>query len=169
VGIDGSGAGTGSLIQAGVTEVPDPTSAAGADVFAWWEVLPAASQPVLTLTVDPGDAISVTISQLSGTSWAIHLADGTDGQQFTQDVSYGGPGASAEWVVEAPTDGQTNQQLPLAPFSPAVEFSGLSASGTSTALSEVVMTQEGGQVSTPSVLTPAGFAVAYGASPPPSP
>jgi len=71
--------------------------------------------------------------------------------------------------VEAPTDGQSNQQLPLAPYSPAVGFTDLSVSGSSTAMSEVVMTQSGQQVSTPSALTPAGFGVGYGATAPPPP
>ena len=167
VGIDGSG--NGSLIQAGVTEVPDTTTSVGPDVFAWWEVLPLASQPIATMAVNPGDEVSITISQVSGTSWAIHLTDGTNGQDYTQDVSYSGPGTSAEWVVEAPTDAQGDQQLPLAPYSPAVDFSGLSASGSSTALSEVVMDQEDQQVSTPSALTFAGFSVAYGATAPVAP
>jgi hypothetical protein len=166
VGIDGAGAGVGSLIQAGVTELPDPTTSIGFDVFAWWEVLPADSQPITTISVNPGDVVNVTVSQLSGTSWDIRVDDATDGQAYTQDVTYSGPGASAEWVVEAPTDGQSNQQLPLAPYSPAVDFTDLSASGGSTALSEVVMTQGGQQISTPSALTATGFGVAYGPSAP---
>ena len=97
------------------------------------------------------------------------MNDGTDGQRYSQDVTYDGPGASAEWVVEAPTDGGTNDQLALAPYSAAIDFTGLSASGSSTALSEVVMTQDGQQVSTPSALTPAGFSVAYGATVPAAP
>jgi hypothetical protein len=167
VGIGGTG--DSSLIQAGVTETPDPTTSVGFDVFAWWEVLPAASQPIATMNVDPGDEVRVDITQVSGTSWAVSLTDATNGQNYTQDVSYPGPGASAEWIVEAPTDGQTNQQLPLASYSPAVDFSDLSASGPSSALSEVVMTQDYQKVSTPSALTPAGFGVAYGPTAPPPP
>ncbi len=166
VGIDGAGAGVGSLVQAGVTELPDPTTSLGFDVFAWWEVLPANSQPIMAMTVNPGDEVSVAISQVSGTSWEISVSDGTDGQSYSQEVAYNGPGASAEWIVEAPTDGQTNQQLPLAPYSPTVEFTDLSASGSSTAMSDVVMTQGGQQISTPSALTQAGFDVAYGATAP---
>jgi hypothetical protein len=121
------------------------------------------------MTVDPGNEVSVDITQVSGTSWAVSLTDATNGQSDSQDVSYPGPGTSAEWIVEAPTNGQSNQQLLLASYSPAVDFSGLSASGPSSALSEVVMTQDDQQVSTPSALTPAGFAVAYGPTAPPPP
>jgi len=167
VGIDG--ADNSSLIQAGVTEIPDPGNPAGFDLYAWWEVLPAANQPIPTVTVSPGDEVSITIGQVSVTSWEIRLTDGTNGQSYTQDVSYTGPGTSAEWIVEAPTDSQTRQQLPLAPYSPAVNFSGFSATGNSDAVSEVVMAQENQQVSAPSALTAAGFSVAYGASAPPAP
>lgn len=121
------------------------------------------------MTVSPGDEVSVAITHLSATSWEIDLNDGTNGQHYSQDVSYDGPGASAEWVVEAPTDGGTNQQLALAPYTAAVDFTGLSATGSSTAMSELVMTQDGQQISTPSTLTPAGFSVAYGAIVPPAP
>jgi hypothetical protein len=167
VGIDGSD--NSSLIQAGVTEIPDPTKTAGFDLLAWWEVLPAANQPITTVTVSPGDEVSITIWQVSGTNWEIRLTDVTNGQSYTQDVSYTGPGTSAEWIVEAPTDSQTRQQLPLAPYSPAVNFSGFSATGSSTAVSEVVMAQEDQQVSTPCALTADGFSVAYGATAPPAP
>ncbi len=167
VGIGGTSG--SSLVQAGVTEVPDASTPVGFDVFAWWEVLPAASQPITTMTVDPGDDVNVSITQVSGTSWTVSLTDATNSQSFSQNVSYLGPGASAEWIVEAPTNGHSNQQLLLAPYTPAVTFSGLSASGPSNALSEVVMTQGGQQVSTPSALTPAGFGVAYGPAAPPPP
>jgi hypothetical protein len=167
VGIDGSD--NTSLVQAGVTEAPDPGSTAGFDVFAWWEVLPAAGQPIKAVTVSAGDEVNVTIAQVSGTSWAIDLTDITNGQAYTQDVSYTGPGASAEWILEAPTDSQTGQQLPLAPFGPAVNFSGLSATGGSTTMSEVTMAQEGQEVSAPSALTTSGFSVTYGGAAPAGP
>ena len=53
VGIDGPD--NGSLIQAGVTEAPDPGNAAGFDVFAWWEVLAHRRPAHHDLTVSPGD------------------------------------------------------------------------------------------------------------------
>jgi hypothetical protein len=167
VGIDGSD--NSSLIQAGVTEIPDPSNSAGFDLYAWWEVLPAANQPITTVKVSPGDEVSVTICQVNGTNWEIRLTDGTNGQSYAQDVNYTGPGTSAEWILEAPTDSQTRQQLPLAPYSPAVNFSGFSATGNSTAVSEVAMAQENQQVSTPSALSAAGFSVAYGPTAPPAP
>ncbi len=166
VGIDGSD--NGSLVQAGVSEVPEPYSTAF-DVTAWWEVLPFASQPITAMTVSAGDDVSVTIARVSGANWTIHLTDATTGQGYTQDVSYTGPGTSAEWIVEAPTDSQTDQQISLAPYSPAVTFSGLGATGGSAGLSELAMVQEGQQVASPCALNPAGFSVAYGATAPSAP
>jgi hypothetical protein len=160
VGIDGSD--NGSLVQAGVTEAPEPYDTGVFDVFAWWEVLPFTSQPIPTMTVSAGDEVSVTIARVSGTSWTIHLTDRTNGQSYTQDVGYDGPGTSVEWIVEAPTESQTDQQLQLAPYSPAVNFGGLAATGSSAAITEVVMARQGQQVATPSGLGPAGFSVAYG-------
>jgi hypothetical protein len=167
VGIDGSD--NGSLVQAGVSEVPDPYGTATFDATAWWEVLPFATQPIMTMTVSAGDEVSVSIAEISGTSWALHVTDATNGQSYTQNVSYTGPGTSAEWVVEAPIDSQTEQQMRLAPYSPAVTFSGLSTTGSSTALSELAMAQDGQQVASPCALSPAGFSVAYGATAPPAP
>ena len=162
VGIDGSD--NSSLIQAGVTEVPAPYGSGAFDVFAWWEVLPFASQPITTMTLSAGDEVTIAIAQVSGTSWTIHVTDTTTAQSYTQNVGYDGPGTSVEWIVEAPTDSQSDQQLQLAPYSPAVDFGGLSATGNSTALTQVVMTQDGQQVATPCFLGPAGFSVAYGAT-----
>ena len=50
----------------------------------------------------------------------------------------------------------------LAPYAPVVNFSNLGYSAATTKLQEIVMVQEGSQVSTPSTLTADGFNVAYG-------
>lgn len=53
--------------------------------------------------VEPGDAMTAAISQVRGFSWSITLGDATEGWSFTTTVTYTGPGASAEWIVEAPS------------------------------------------------------------------
>ena len=169
VGIDGSG--NGSLIQAGVTERPGPGpgGTATTDTFAWWEVLPLASQPVTAVTVGPGDEVSIAIDQVSGDNWSIRVTDLTNGQGSTQNVYYTGPGTSAEWILEAPVDSQTGQPVPLAPYAPAVIFSHLATTGNSSSLSQVEMAQADQQVATPSALGPSGFSVAYGSTAAPAP
>jgi hypothetical protein len=158
VGIDGWS--NALLIQAGVNESPDPNNPNLFYIQPWWEILPAPSTPITTMSVAVGDQVTVTISQVSGTEWAIALTDNTNGQSFTTDQTYTGPGTSAEWIVEAPT--VNGSQTTLAPYSPEVDFSGLGFTGTQTTLTEVVMVQAAGQVSTPSALDSNGFNVAYG-------
>src|SRR5579875_1229002 len=55
--------------------------------------------------VEPGDPMSATIAQASGSTWDITIGDGSSshGWSFTTAVTYSGPGASVEWILEAPT------------------------------------------------------------------
>jgi hypothetical protein len=55
--------------------------------------------------VEPGDPMSAVIAQSSGSTWDLSLTDGssTHGWSFTTTVTYNGPGASAEWILEAPS------------------------------------------------------------------
>jgi hypothetical protein len=54
--------------------------------------------------VNAGDQMTASISG-SGTSWTLILANSSRGWSFTMPVTYNGPGASAEWIMEAPTVG----------------------------------------------------------------
>ena len=171
VGIDG-GAGGNSLIQAGFNEVPDPndpSNPAGFVVQPWWEILPAAETYISSVSIRPGDLVTVTVDQISGTDWRIALTDDTNGGSFTTDQSYNGPADTAEWILEALT--VNGNIATLAPFSPAATFSDLGFTGPSTELQKVVMVQPGNQAATatPSTLTPNGFNVAYGSTAPPPP
>ena len=162
-GIDG--ATNSDLIQAGVDEYYDP-STGYVYLSPWWEILPA-PETNISMTVLPGDSITVTIQQISGSEWAIQLTDNSSGQSFLTDQTYTGPGASVEWIVEAP---EVNGAMStLADYSPAVTFTGLRLNGPETSLTDIIMVQSGVQVSTPSVFTPTGFTVAYGDVAPPPP
>jgi hypothetical protein len=163
----GDGGGDNSLIQAGFNESPDPGSASGFTIQPWWEILPDAETFIGGVQIEPGDDITVSIGQISGTDWGITLTDDTNGESFTSDQTYSGPASTAEWIVEALTENQ--KVTTLAPYSPYVNFSDLGFLGTNTNLQQVVMVQSGSQVSTPSALTPNGFNVAYGSTAPPSP
>jgi hypothetical protein len=164
-GIDGASAGDPSLIQAGADEYVDPQSQTGFTVQAWWEVLPAAATPINSLSVAPGDKVTVTIWKVSATTWDIKLVDDTTGKSFTAaPVQYSGPGATAEWVVEATTSCQLRcQEVPLAPYSPAVDFTGLAVTGPVQSLDAITMVQGAGGVSVPSALSASGFTVSYSA------
>ena len=162
-GIDG--ATNSDLIQAGVDEYYDP-STGYVYLSPWWEILPA-PETLISMSVSPGDSITVTISQVSGSEWAIQLTDNTTGQSFLTDQTYTGPGSSVEWIVEAPE--VNGAMTTLADYSPAVTFTGVRFNGAETTLTDIDMVQGGAQVSTPSVFTTQGFAVAYGGTAPPPP
>ena len=165
VGIDG--ATNSSLIQAGALERYDPTTSL-VHVFAWWEILPAPATPI-AMTVSPGDQIDVTITQLAGTLWQISLDDQTSGRRFTTNQTYTGPGASAEWIVEAPTSASTGALEDFGDYVPDVTFSGLGITGPQSSIGEVILSSGGAQLSVPSALTANGFSVAYGDAAPAAP
>jgi hypothetical protein len=169
VGIDGATSNDQSLIQAGVAENYN----AGTNLVslhAWWEILPAAETPI-SMTVSPGNTITVVISQLSGSTWQISIANTSTGQNFTTQQSYSGSLSSAEWIVEAPGSQIGNQviQTTLGQYSPNVTFTNVSTTGAEGSLMASVMVQGGTTVSQPSALTPAGFTVAYGSTVPSPP
>jgi hypothetical protein len=192
VGIDGgAGPADTDLVQAGVDEsTMDPTNAGACSsgqiyAWAWWEILPAAATNVYSVPVHAGDSVTVSIRQEGAGTWQISLTDNTNGQGFSLQQPYTGPGETAEWVTEAPAAPQGNDQIcpttavtsfggydvcPLAPYSPPVQYSGLSLpqSATATELDEVAMVQGGQVVSTPSQVTSlagllaSGFTTTYG-------
>ncbi|MHB1549356.1 MAG: G1 family glutamic endopeptidase, partial [Acidimicrobiales bacterium] len=165
VGIDGFS--NTSLIQAGINEQVDPYNTSEFIIQPWWEILPASETDITTMTVAPGDQVTVTIAELSAGEWSITLKDDTSGASFTTDQTYDGPATSAEWIVEAPT--VNNTQTVLAPYSPDVAFTSLGVGGTESSLDEIIMVQSNTTVSDPSAMTSVGFNVAYGATPAPTP
>jgi hypothetical protein len=165
VGIDG--ADNSDLIQAGVGEEYDPGTNT-VQIQAWWEVLPAPETPITSVAVVPGDSITVQIRQLSGTQWTIALTNNTTGRSFSTSPVYAGPGASAEWVVEAPTVDPGGQST-LGAYSPEVNFTGITAVGPTPTVTEVVMEQDGAIVSVPSAISSGAFNIAYGSTVPAAP
>jgi hypothetical protein len=171
VGIDGFTADDNSLIQAGVEECVDPNDPSEFKLFPWWEILPAAETPITTVTVAPGDEVTVTIGQADADDWTITLTDDTNKQSFTTTQAYDGPATSAEWIVEAPETVDSNgnpQPSPLAPYTPDVTIDGMGTTGPGMSWYDVLMTSttNGGTISTPSSLAPTGFSVAYTGPPP---
>jgi hypothetical protein len=165
VGIDGFPSGNNSLIQAGVDEMP--YNASSFVVQPWWEILPTAETPITSMTINAGDTVTVTIDEMSSSQWTITVTDETDSQSFTTDQYYDGPQTSAEWIVEAPTEGNT--QTVLAPYTPDVAFSDLQTVGNQTSMAEITMVQNDEPVSTTSTYASSGFNVAYGSTAPPAP
>lgn len=100
---------TSDLIQAGVSE----NSSVGAQVLggqynAWYEILPAAETPLTSgctgnasCTVNPGDTITVDISNVGGDNWDVSLTDAGN-WSWSQTLTYASSESSAEWIQEAP-------------------------------------------------------------------
>ncbi len=159
VGIDGVN--DTSLIQAGISERIDPSNPNLVLVNPWWEILARPETPIANIALAEGNEITVTIGQLSGSDWGITLTNDTNGETFTTDQTYTGPGSSVEWILEAP-ESSPGVQTTLAPYGPAVTFSDLRFVGSDTTQIELFMVQAGDQVSTPSALVSDSFNVAYG-------
>lgn len=104
------GVSSGDLIQTGTQNT---VSADGhATSSAWYELLPASSQTIPSISVSPGDLMSATISQLSGSQWTISITDKTTNQNFSTSVAYTSSTSSAEWIEENPSYSSRN----LVPF-----------------------------------------------------
>jgi hypothetical protein len=96
------GVNSSDLIQTGTQVI---TSASSTTYQAWYEMLPAVSNPI-PITVNPGDSISASITESAANEWTI---------------SYNSSGASAEWIEEMPSQGN-NAFIPLDNFG-ALQFS----------------------------------------------
>ncbi|MCY0907739.1 MAG: G1 family endopeptidase [Sulfobacillus thermotolerans] len=166
IGIDGFN--NSDLIQTGTEQ--DYTGGS-AQYSAWWEILPAA-ETVINEPVAPGDQMDASIVNDGNGVWTITLKDVTEGWTFTTNQDYSGPGASAEWILEAPTIGghvATLANYGETTFNPGTVNGG--ANPDFTTEDGGVMIQKNKQVSTPSVpdSDTDGFNVAYGPTAPSAP
>ena len=101
---------TSDLIQAGVSENSAiDGELLGGQYSAWYEILPASETPISgcsgtvpSCTVNPGDKISVNISNIGGDNWDISLTDAGN-WTWSTSVTYASSESSAEWIQEAPS------------------------------------------------------------------
>jgi len=115
------GVNTRDLIQAGTEET---VSTSGSVRYnAWIEMLPSASHPI-NLTVQPGDSVTVSITDQGSNQWQIAFKDNTTGKSYETTVQYTSSHSSAEWIEEAPF--ARRQVLPLDNFG-TINFSNGSA------------------------------------------
>ena len=98
IGIDGGPLSPSSIIQTGTAQIAQGGTT---QYYAWYELFPA--NEVIIGGVSPGDQMEAQITQTSGSSWTIDIADVTTGDSLSQPVTYDGPGDSAEWIEELPT------------------------------------------------------------------
>jgi hypothetical protein len=93
-----------TLIQTGTEQDVDSTGAAS--YSAWWELVPAPSLTISNMTVEPGDHMHASISEVVADSdvWTITIQDVTRNESFTQTAPYPSTHASAEWIEETPLE-----------------------------------------------------------------
>ncbi|HET7060461.1 MAG TPA: G1 family glutamic endopeptidase [Candidatus Saccharimonadales bacterium] len=92
---------SGDLIQVGTQNI---ISASGnRTTSAFYEMLPAASINITSMTVTAGDSMSASVSEIGSSVWSISITDNTTGGSFTKTVSYGSSLSSAEWIEEDPS------------------------------------------------------------------
>jgi hypothetical protein len=119
VGLGGYSLSANALEQIG-TEV-DCTAAGRVSSTAWYELVPAASQPI-SMRVQPGDALLAGVTVV-GRQVTMGLYDTTTHRSFQKTVRASAIDvSSAEWILEAPSSCTSNtncQTLPLANFGSA--------------------------------------------------
>jgi len=149
------GATNTDLIQSGTQNVINPSGQVSTTAF--YELLPNASIPITSISVKPGDSVTVSISQQSTNQWLINFTDNTNGQNYQNSLSYNSSLSSAEWIEEAPSNGQS--VLPLDNFG-TLQFSngaktqnGTQESTSASGAHSVTMVNNTGQaLATPSTL-----------------
>ena len=136
VGIDG--AANSSLIQAGVELTPQGDGSTY-QIYPWWEILPNVQTNVNTLSVSSGNRVTVNIFKTANANnWEIQIINDTTGASFTTTQPYDGPGASAEWITEAPST-TSGAILEVPTLASPVAFTNLGI-GTNASVSQEVQT-----------------------------
>jgi hypothetical protein len=162
VGLDGDG--TQTVEQTGT----EADCASGTAAYSgWYEMFPA--NPVnYSNPVQPGDAMSASVTTSGNGTFTLTLTDQTQGwNQVTTQTSASAQLGSAEVIAEAPSS--SSGVLPLSNFG-TVNFTAATANGTpignSASLSELTMVSAGGATeATPSALTGGNaFSVAWDSS-----
>jgi hypothetical protein len=93
--------------------------------YAWYEMYPNPFVK-LSMTVNPGDTISASVTYTGSNQFSLQITDTQSGQSYsTTQVSTSAQRSSAEWIAEAPS-GSFGHILPLANFGTAY-FTGASA------------------------------------------
>lgn len=151
---------SGDLIQIGTDNIVLANGQVQTEAF--YELLPAASLPVPTLVVSPGDSITAAISEVAPGSWLMTITDNTTGQTYSNTVGYSSSHSSVEWIQEDPSY-STNRLVPFDNFG-SVTFTGAAATSSGTSLTPgsanaspiVLVNRSGTALATPSVLSAGG-------------
>ncbi|HEY2438976.1 MAG TPA: G1 family glutamic endopeptidase [Solirubrobacteraceae bacterium] len=97
-----------TLIQTGTEQ--DVSSTGAPSYSAWYELVPAPSLTISSMTVSPGDQMHASVSEVVNDAnlWAITIQDVTRNESYSTTVPYASTHASAEWIEETPLEIGTN-------------------------------------------------------------
>lgn len=119
------GVSSNDLIQVGTMNI---VSASGQlTTVCFYELLPAAAQNIVAVSVSPGDSMSASITETSVGQWQIYIINNTTGQSYTKSVSYASSYSSAEWIEEDPSN-SSGALVPLANFTTVAFTNGMATS-----------------------------------------
>ncbi len=123
-----------TLIQTGTEQDVDSTGAAS--YSAWWELVPAPSLTISNVTVEPGDHMHASISEVVADSdvWTITIQDVTRGESFSQTTPYPSTHATAEWIEETPLEIGTNAGFAALPNLTNPAFTSATVNGATAGL-----------------------------------
>lgn len=158
---------TSDLIQIGTENTISPTGIVTTSAF--YELLPAGAVGIVSLTVNPGNTISASITQTITGQWTISMTNVTTGQSFSRSVSYSSSLSSAEWIQEDPrfSDGSLEllDNFGTVQFSNAVTtIHGTTMSAAASNASQITLIGQGGAAghgATPSTINGSSFTVRY--------
>lgn len=93
-----------TLIQTGTEQDVSSTGAASYD--AWYELVPAPEFEISNMTIEPGDAMHASISEVVNDAdvWTVTIQDLTRNETYTTTVPYSSTHATAEWIEETPLE-----------------------------------------------------------------
>jgi len=155
--------GDSTLVQAGTEQ--DVTAQGTPSYYAWWEIVPVPSIQFSTVKVNPGDQISVSLTQTTPEVWNIAFNDLTDGQSgtATQTIPYPSDYSTAEFIEETPLSvGTSGTGLTNLPNLGTVGFTNAKVNGTGAGLvaaDEMQLTDTNGNIiATPSAPNSTGNA-----------
>ncbi len=104
-----------TLIQTGTEQDVSSTGAASYD--AWYELVPAPELEISNMTIEPGDQMHASLTQLAGVSnvWDVTIQDITRGETYSTTVPYSSTQDTAEWIEETPLEIGTDTGLAALP------------------------------------------------------
>lgn len=114
-----------TLIQAGTEQ--DVSASGQASYDAWWEIIPE-PQTQVSLPVQAGDTVKVTISETSTPGdWSIVIDNVTTGNAFSTTTPYASSKDTVEWIEETPLEiGTSGTGVAAMPNLSTVSFTGAS-------------------------------------------